>query len=167
MITGINPLESGFCWKKSCQVNISAKLQLSRNLFWDLKISDAGASQKEAPGEPGGPHATLGHDPRWGRAELWRGHLGPPPRLPFRVYLPPGKPRRGGGIIHEIFRRLHGMETIERERVLWQGDPAGEIPSWRGEIIAIVTVSTLDFIGIIIHHAIMMATGWLTPRGRL
>ena len=42
------------------------------------------------------------------------------------------------------------METIERERALWQGDPAGEIPSRRGEIIAIAIVITLDFIGIII-----------------
>jgi hypothetical protein len=54
------------------------------------------------------------------------------------------------GYVHEIFRRLHGTETTERERALWQGDPAGEIPSRRGEIIAIVIVITLDFIGIII-----------------
>ena len=68
------------------------------------------------------------------------------------------KPKHGG-YVHEIFRRLHGTETTERERALWQGDPAGEIPSRRGEIIAIVIVIviTLDFIGIIItiiHHAI-------------
>ena len=54
------------------------------------------------------------------------------------------------GIVHGKHRRLYGMETIEREKALWQGDPAGEIPSRRGEIIAIVIVITLDFIGIII-----------------
>ena len=70
------------------------------------------------------------------------------------------KPKHGG-YVHEIFRRLHGTETTERERALWQGDPAGEIPSRRGEIIAIVIVITLDFIGIIIiiiHYAITITS---------
>jgi hypothetical protein len=65
------------------------------------------------------------------------------------------------GIVHGKHRRLYGTETIEREKALWQGDPAGEIPSGRGEIIAIVIVITLDFIGIIItiiHHAITIVS---------
>ena len=62
-----------------------------------LKISDAGVSQKKAPeGGQVGPTPNLGAAqggvaPSYGEA-TWD-H--PPPRLRFRVYLPPGKPRRG------------------------------------------------------------------------
>ena len=55
-----------------------------------------------------------------------------------------------GVMVHKKHRRLYGTETIETEKALWQGDPAGEIPSRRGEIIVIVIIITLDFIGIII-----------------
>ena len=57
-----------------------------------LKYQMPEHAKRRHPGELGGPLATLGRGPRWDRAELWRGHLGPPPRLPLRVYLPPGKP---------------------------------------------------------------------------
>ena len=42
------------------------------------------------------------------------------------------------------------METHEREKLSSREQSAGEIPSGRGEIVAIVTVIRLDFIGIII-----------------
>ena len=114
-----------------------------------LIMSDAGGSQKEAAKWA-----------RWAPRHTWA-RLACGPRL--AMAWPPGstpqvassrisasrKPKHGG-YVHEIFRRLHGTETTERERALWQGDPAGEIPSRRGEIIAIVIVITLDFIGIII-----------------
>ena len=65
------------------------------------------------------------------------------------------------GIVHRKHRRLYGTKTIEREKALWRGDPAREIPSGRGEIIVIVIVITLDFIGIIItiiHHDITIVS---------
>ena len=42
------------------------------------------------------------------------------------------------------------METRERENLSGREQSFGEIPSRRGEIVAIVTVIKLDFIGIII-----------------
>jgi hypothetical protein len=42
------------------------------------------------------------------------------------------------------------MENTEREKLSGRQKSAGEIPSRRGEIIAIVITITLDFIGIII-----------------
>ena len=53
-------------------------------------------------------------------------------------------------LVHEKFRRLHGAETREREKLSGKDQSAGEIPSRRGEIIAIVTVIKLDSNGIII-----------------
>ena len=53
-------------------------------------------------------------------------------------------------IVHENFRRLHGAETHEREKLSGGEQSAGEIPPRRGEIEAIVTIIKLDFIGIII-----------------
>ena len=54
------------------------------------------------------------------------------------------------GVTEKIFRRLHEAETTEREKLSGREISAGEIPSRRGEIIAILIVITLDFIGIII-----------------
>jgi hypothetical protein len=42
------------------------------------------------------------------------------------------------------------MENIEREKLSGRQKSAGEIPSWRGEIVTIVITIALDFIGIII-----------------
>ncbi|MBW4964378.1 hypothetical protein, partial [Sulfitobacter sp. CW3] len=55
-----------------------------------------------------------------------------------------------GRTIEEIFRRLHGAESREREKLSGREKYVGEIPPRRGEIIAIVTVIKLEFIGIII-----------------
>jgi hypothetical protein len=43
-----------------------------------------------------------------------------------------------------------GQKTPEREKLSGRQEPAGEIPSRRGEIIAIVITIAPDFIGIII-----------------
>ena len=125
-----------------------------------LKTSDAGASQKEAPG---GARWAPRHTWAWPKVGPRPAMARPPgstPQVALSRISPPGKPS-SVGIVHEIFCRLHGTETIERERALWQGDPAGEIPSRRGEIIAIVIIITLDFIGIIItiiHYAITITS---------
>ena len=68
--------------------------------------------------------------------------------VPLRVLSPPNpKTRR---TIHENFRCLHGAETREREKLSDREKYAEEIPSRKGEIVAIVTIIKLDFIGIII-----------------
>jgi hypothetical protein len=55
---------------------------------------------------------------------------------------------RGG--IRDRHRRLCGAENTEREKLSGREKSVGEIPSWRGEIIANVIIIVLDFIGIII-----------------
>jgi hypothetical protein len=63
---------------------------------------------------------------------------------------------RGG--IRDRHRRLCGAENTEREKLSGREESAGEIPSWRGEIVAIVIIITLDFIGIIITTIIIICT---------
>jgi hypothetical protein len=55
---------------------------------------------------------------------------------------------RGG--IRDRHRRLCGVENTEREKLSSREKSAKEIPSRRGEIVAIVIIIVLDFIGIII-----------------
>jgi hypothetical protein len=43
-----------------------------------------------------------------------------------------------------------GRKTPEREKLFGRQESVGEIPSWRGEIVAIVIAIALDFIRIII-----------------
>jgi uncharacterized membrane protein YvbJ len=70
--------------------------------------------------------------------------------VPLRIYHRP-KNLRLGGAIEEIFCRLCGAENTEREKKLFgRQKSTGEIPSRRGEIIAIVTIIEMGFIGIII-----------------
>jgi hypothetical protein len=54
------------------------------------------------------------------------------------------------GRIRDRHRRLCGAENTEREKLSSRQKSTREIPSRRGEIIAIVITITLDFIGIII-----------------
>jgi hypothetical protein len=54
------------------------------------------------------------------------------------------------GGIRDRHRRLCGAENTEREKLSGSQKSAGEIPSRRGVIVAIVITITLDFIGIII-----------------
>ena len=83
------------------------------------------------------------------RATMWCGGPGPPQPVPLCVLHPPETLRRG-----EPSRKYSaastGRKTTEREKLSGREKSAGEIPSRRGEIIAIVTVIELDFIGIII-----------------
>jgi uncharacterized membrane protein len=62
---------------------------------------------------------------------------------------------RGEGI-RDRHRRLCGAENTEREKLSGREKSAGEIPSRRGEIIAIVIIIALDFIGIIITIIIII-----------
>jgi hypothetical protein len=50
------------------------------------------------------------------------------------------------------------VENTERAKLSGRQKSVGEIPSWRGEIIAIVITIALDFIGIIITIIIITST---------
>ena len=112
---------------------------------------DDGASQKGssrwARWAPRHTWARLACGPR--RAMAWP--TGSTPQVAPSRISSSGKTKLGG-IVHEIFRRLHGTKTTEREKLSGREKSVEEIPSQRGEIIAIVIVITLDFIGIIIIH---------------
>jgi hypothetical protein len=64
---------------------------------------------------------------------------------------------RGGGI-RERHHRLCGAENTEREKLSDRQKSAREIFSWRGEIVAIIVIIALDFIGIIIIITIILIT---------
>jgi hypothetical protein len=68
---------------------------------------------------------------------------------PPRVYCRPRKPK-SGGTSEKDSATSAGQKTPEREKLSGRQESAGEIPSRRGKIIAIVIVITPDFIGIII-----------------
>jgi hypothetical protein len=68
--------------------------------------------------------------------------------------------QRGG--IRDRHRRLCGMENTEREKLSGREKSAGEIPSRRGEIIAIVIIIPLDFLGIIITIIIIISSTFIS-----
>jgi hypothetical protein len=51
-----------------------------------------------------------------------------------------------------------GQKTLEREKLSGRQESAREIPSWRGEIIAIVIIIAQDFIRIIITIILTTST---------
>ena len=84
-------------------------------------------------------------------AKPWHGegalaHLWP---SPFAYFIPPENLRHGGRTRNYSAASTR-RKTPEREKLSGREKSAGEIPSRRGEIVAIVTVIELHFIGIII-----------------
>jgi hypothetical protein len=69
--------------------------------------------------------------------------------MPFLVYHPP-KNLRLGELPKTYSAVAARRKTPEREKLSGREKSAGEIPSRRGETVAIVTVIELDFIVIII-----------------
>jgi hypothetical protein len=75
----------------------------------------------------------------------------------LRVHDRPRKPKSGGG-----FRVRHsclcGAENTREKKLSGREKSAGEIPSRRGEIVAIVITTAPDFIGIIIFIISIIST---------
>jgi hypothetical protein len=67
---------------------------------------------------------------------------------PLAYIVVPKNLSQGG--FGDRLRRLCGAENTEREKLSGRQKSAGEIPSRRGEIVAIIITITQDFIGIII-----------------
>jgi hypothetical protein len=86
---------------------------------------------------------------------LW-GHPGPLLPLPLCVYRRLWKPKCGGSEIDTATST--GQKTLERDKLSSRHESAGEIPSRRGEIIAIVIAIAPDFIGIIITIILITST---------
>ena len=114
-----------------------------------LIFPDDGASQKGRPRRAamGPPHRPA--RPLCRRAATWWGGPRPPRPSPSRVLLHP-ETLRSGGSSRIVIAASSGWKTPERKELSGRQKSAGEIPFRRGEIVAIVTVIELDFIGIII-----------------
>jgi hypothetical protein len=67
---------------------------------------------------------------------------------PFAYFIIPENLSQGGSEIDTTASA--GQKTPEREKLSGRQESAGEIPSRRGEIVAIVIAIAPDFIGIII-----------------
>ena len=82
-----------------------------------------------------------------------RRHVGRGPTTPSAIALSltssPENPKVRQ-IIEESHSRLHGAENTREKRALWQAEICRGNSLPEGEIIAIITVIELDFIGIII-----------------
>jgi hypothetical protein len=99
--------------------------------------------------EPPGAHTTWWRGPALGRATWWCGRPGPPLPSPLRVYRLHENLRLGGG--SQIDSAASAGRKTHTERMLsGRQKSAREIPSQRGEIVAIVTSIELGFIEIII-----------------
>ena len=97
----------------------------------------------------GGAHTTPGCGPHLGRAQAWCGAPGPPQALPLPVlHLP--ETLRHGESTRKYSAASTGRKQQREKKLSGREKSAGEIPSRRGEIIAILIVIELDFIGIII-----------------
>jgi hypothetical protein len=82
--------------------------------------------------------------------------------VPLRVYHPLGNLRLGGGS-QKYSAASTGRKTHRERKLSGRQKSAGEIPSRRGEIIAIVTAIELGFIRIIIIITSTFITIITTP----
>jgi hypothetical protein len=109
-------------------------------------------ARRRGRGEPPGAHTTPWRGPALGRAAWWCGRPSTPLPASLCVYRLPKNLRLGGGSQKDS--AASARQKTHRERKLsGRQKSAGEIPSQREEIIAIVTVIELGFIGIIITIA--------------
>jgi hypothetical protein len=117
-----------------------------QEIIFYQKTEEARRRRRE---EPQGRHTNRGRGLTPGRVGLLCGHPGPLLPLPLCVFDRPQKPKSRGGSEIGIAASA-GRKTPEREKLSGRKKSAGEIPSRRGEIIAIIIAITPDFIGIII-----------------
>jgi hypothetical protein len=124
---------------------ISEKYQ---EIIFFQKTEEARRRRRE---EPQGRHTHRGRMPTPGHAGLLCGRPGPLLPSPLRVFDHPRKPKSGGSEIDTAAST--GRKTPEREKLFGRQESAEEIPSRRGEIVAIVII-----IGIIITIILITST---------
>jgi hypothetical protein len=112
--------------------------------------------------EPPGAHTTWWRGLALSRATWWCGHPGPPLASLLHVYHLPENLRLGAGSQID-FTASAGQKTHIERKLSCRQKSAQEIPSRRGEIIAIVTTIELGFIEIIIITTSTSITIITTP----
>lgn len=156
-------------WRINCQSHNSAgKRTVKIPYFWRSAIH---GKHLEVNSPPGIPYLMIIAFLKKAKGKAEVGHQGPTPchgagyplaapprgvvalahhcRCPFEHFIPPQNPKTGEPS-RKYFAASTRRKTIEREKLFGRKKSAREIPSRRGEIIAIVTVIELYFIGIII-----------------
>jgi hypothetical protein len=149
--------ESGFCWKKDRQDTIFRKIgkfqKNTRKLYFARRL-----------------RKPEGGDERSHRAGTHTGGVGPPLAAPaycvaalahfchrpFAYLIIPKNLSQGGLEIDTAASA--GRKTLEREKLSGRQESTGEIPFRRGEIVDIVIIIALDFIGIIITIILITST---------
>jgi hypothetical protein len=116
-----------------------------------LKKSKGGGERSHRVGSPTGGAGPPLATPPCGEATL--AHYC---HRPFAYFIVPENLSQGG--LRDRHRHLYGRKTPEREKLSGRQESAREIPSQRGEIIAIVIIIALDFIGIIITIILITST---------
>jgi hypothetical protein len=149
--------ESGFCWKKGPSRHHISKDQEIPEKYQEIifcqKTEEARRRRREGPQ---GSLTTRGRGPAPGRTAPPYGKDTLPHycHRPFTYFIIPKNLSQGG--LRDRHCRLCVAEKQQREKLSGRQKSAGEIPSQRGKIIAIVIIIVLDFIGIII--AIILIT---------
>jgi hypothetical protein len=142
--------ESGFYWKKDRQDTMFRKIRKfqknTRKLYFArrLKNPEGGDGRRSRVGSPPGGAGPPLAAPPYGEATLAHDCHRP---LTY-IVIPENLSQWGPSEID--FAASAGRKTPEREKLSGRHESAREIPSRRGEIIAIVIAITPDFIGIII-----------------
>jgi hypothetical protein len=114
-------------------------------------------ARRRERGEQPGSHTTRWHGPGPSRATQWCGHPGPLLPSPPRVYGRLRKPKTQGE--SEIDSAASaGWKTLREKKLSGRQKSAEEIPSRRGEIVAIGITIELGFIRIIIFITITTST---------
>ena len=145
----INHRSQNSAGKRTVKIQYFGRSRIHRKYTEVPILSEDGGSQKESRrGATGGPHhpqARASPRPRLGM--VW-----PPwPTTPgASSRISSSRKPKTQGATRNIFRHHCEAETPEREKLSGREKSAGEIPSRRGKIVAIVTVIELDFIVIII-----------------
>jgi hypothetical protein len=107
--------------------------------------------------ETPGVHTTWWREPALGHAAWSCGRSGPLLPSPLHVCHLPEKLRLGGGSQKDSAASM-GRKTHRETKLSGRQKSGGEIPSWRGEIIVIITAIELGFFGIIIIITIATST---------
>jgi hypothetical protein len=135
--------------KGPSRYNISEDQQFHENIQKFIFRQKTEVARRRGRSEPPGAHTTWWHGPALGCAAWWCGCPGLPLPSPLHVYRLPENLRQGEGSQKDSVASA-GRKTHRERKLSGRQKSVGEIPSRRREIVAIVTVIELGFIGIII-----------------
>jgi hypothetical protein len=138
--------------KRTVKIKKIKDQKLSENTQKFLFAQKMEVARRRGRGEPPGAHTTLWSGLGLDRTTRWCGLPGPPLASPLRVYHLPENLRLGRGSQIDSAASA-GQKTHTQRKLSGRQKSTGEIPSRRGEIIAIVTAIELGFIGIVITIA--------------